>query len=129
LQILGFTALAFAFFKDKLGARDVISLDFDWFYRKGGKGFLWLASHPVQWLDNVWGAAYRVVGLYCLMTLARFSAWFDWHGIDGLVDGSARCVRAIGRRVAMVLQRGNIQQTIYLSVTFAAILLVSYVWL
>jgi multicomponent Na+:H+ antiporter subunit D len=129
LQILGFTALAFAFFKDKIGAREVISLDLDWFYRKGGKGFLWLASHPVQWLDNVWGAAYRVVGLYCLMTLARFSAWFDWHGIDGLVDGSARCVRAIGRRVAMVLQRGNIQQTIYLSVTFAAILLVSYVWL
>jgi multicomponent Na+:H+ antiporter subunit D len=128
LQILAFTALAFAFLKERLAARPTISLDLDWFYRLGGRGFLWLAKTPIQWLDNAWGAAYRVVGLYSLMAIARFSAWFDWHGIDGVVDGSARCVRAIGRRLALVLQRGNIQQTIYLSVTFVAVLLVSYVW-
>ncbi|EKD38994.1 MAG: hypothetical protein ACD_75C00539G0001, partial [uncultured bacterium] len=28
-----------------------------------------------------------------------------------------------------VFQRGHIQQTIYYSITFAAILLISYVWL
>ncbi len=128
LQILGFTALIFALFRNKLAPQATISLDLDWFYRLGGRGFLWLATHPIQWLDTAWGAVYRVVGLYSLIAIARFSAWFDWHGIDGLVDGSARCVRAIGRRLALVLQRGNIQQTIYLSVTFVAILLVSYVW-
>lgn len=129
LQILAFTALAFVFLKDKLGAEATISLDLDWFYRLGGRVFLWIAVHPIQWLDNVWGAAYRVVGLYSLMTTARFWSWFDWHGIDGVVDGSARCVRAIGRRVTIVLQRGHIQQTIFISVTFAAVLLISYVWL
>ena len=129
LQILAFTALAFVFLKDKIGAKASISLDLDWFYRMGGRGFLWLAQHPIQWLDNVWGVAYRVVGLYSLMTTARFWSWFDWHAIDGVVDGSARCVRAIGRRVTIVMQRGQIQQTIYISVTFAAILLISYVWL
>ncbi|TKB23619.1 Na(+)/H(+) antiporter subunit D [Desulfopila sp. IMCC35006] len=128
-QILAFTALAFVFLKDKLGAKATISLDLEWFYRMGGRGFLWLAQHPIQWLDNVWGVAYRVVGLYSLMTTARFWSWFDWHAIDGVVDGSARGVRAIGRRVTIVLQRGQIQQTIFISVTFAAILLISYVWL
>jgi len=129
LQILAFTAVAFVFLKGKIGARPTISLDLDWFYRKGGQLFLWLAQKPVQWLDTCWGAAYRVVGLYLLMTTAKFWSWFDWHGIDGVVDGSARCVRAIGRRISITMQRGQIQQTIYISVTFAAILLVSYVWL
>ncbi|MBW1635340.1 MAG: Na(+)/H(+) antiporter subunit D [Deltaproteobacteria bacterium] len=129
LQILAFTAIVFVFLINKIGARATISLDLDWFYRKGGMLFLWLAKNPVQWLDTTWGEAYKVVGLYSLMTTAKFWSWFDWHGIDGVVDGSARCVRAIGRRVSSTLQRGQIQQTIYISVTFAAILLVSYVWL
>ncbi len=129
LQLLAFTAIIFIFLKDKIGAKATISLDLDWFYRRGGRLFLWLAKNPIQWLDNCWGTAYKVIGLYPLMTTARFWSWFDWHGIDGIVDGSARCVRAIGRRVSLTLQRGQIQQTIYISVTFAAILLVSYVWL
>jgi multicomponent Na+:H+ antiporter subunit D len=128
-QLLAFTAIVFMFLKKKLVPENTISLDLDWFYRKGGQLFLWLAQNPIQWLDTVWGMAYRVVGLYGLMTTARFWSWFDWHGIDGVVDGSARCVRAIGRRVTIVLQRGQIQQTIFISVTFAAVLLVTYVWL
>ncbi len=63
------------------------------------------------------------------MTTAKFSGWFDWHGIDGVVDGSARTVREIGKRVAILLQRGQIQMTIYYTVTFAAIILIAYVWL
>jgi multicomponent Na+:H+ antiporter subunit D len=129
LQILAFTALAFFFLKDKLGAKATISLDLDWFYRKAGRAFLWLAQNPIQWIDTAWGAAYRVVGLYSLMVTARFWSWFDWHGIDGVVDGSARCVQAFGRRITIVLQKGQIQQTIYYSVTFVAILLISYVCL
>lgn len=129
LQIMALTAFAFFFFlKGFIGARPTISLDFDWFYRKGGQGFLWLAKHPIQWFDTAWGEAYRVVGLFGLMTTARFWSWFDWHGIDGVVDGSARCVRAIGRRVTIVLQRGQIQQTIYYAVTFAALLLFATIW-
>ncbi len=129
LQILAFTALAFIFLKHKLGAKASISLDLDWFYRMAGRAFLWLAQNPIQWVDTAWGHAYRVVGLYSLMVTAKFWSWFDWHGIDGVVDGSARCVQAFGRRITVVLQKGHIQQTIYFSVTFAAILLISYVCL
>jgi len=129
LQILGFTALAFYFFHKKIGPEACINLDLDWFYRRGGQLFLWLAKYPIQWADTAWGAAYRVVGLNSLMTTARFSSWFDWHGIDGVVDGIAYSVRALGRRVAMVLQRGQIQMTIYYTVTFAAVILIAFVWL
>jgi len=129
LQLLAFTAIAFFFLKDKIGARASISLDLDWFYRKGGQLFLWFAKSPVQWLDTCWGAAYRVVGLYSLMTKGGLLPQRCEPEDNGVVDGSARCVRAIGRRITITMQRGQIQQTIYISATFAAILLASYVWL
>ena len=129
LQILAFTAVAFYFLKDRIAATSTISLDLDWFYRMAGRGFLWLAEKPLQWADTAWGAAYRVVGLVTLMTIARFSAWFDWNGIDGIVDGTARLVRALGGRISLVLQRGQVQMTLYYAITFAALFLTAYVWL
>lgn len=129
LQILALTALAFYYFKDRIGARATISLDLDWFYRKGGQMFLWLAQKPIQGFDTAWGEIYKVVGLSSLMTTARFWAWFDWHGIDGVVDGTARLVRGIGGRVSKTLQRGQIQQTLYITISFAAILLFAFAWL
>jgi multicomponent Na+:H+ antiporter subunit D len=54
LQILLFTALGFFLLLKKLDARaDTISLDLDWFYRMGGRAFLWLARKPVQALDTL----------------------------------------------------------------------------
>jgi multicomponent Na+:H+ antiporter subunit D len=129
LQILAFTALGFFLFRKWIAAEATISLDLDWFYRKGGQVFLWLAQRPLQWADTAWGTIYEFVGLNSLMTTAKFWSWFDWHGIDGVVDGTARCVRAIGKRIALVLQRGQMQQTIYYTVSFVAIILFAYVWL
>ena len=128
LQIIGFAALAFFMLKRYLVPEDKICLDMDWLYRKAGSWFLWIAKNPIQWFDTAWGEAYRVVGLGPLMTISRFWSWFDWHGIDGVVDGVARCVRAIGGRVR-TLQSGQIQFTIYFAATFAAIVLIAYVFL
>jgi len=127
LQILGFAALAFFMLQKYLVPENKICLDMDWLYRKAGALFLWIARHPLQWFDTAWGEAYRVVGLGPLMTISRFWSWFDWHGIDGVVDGIARCVRAVGGRVRM-LQSGQIQITIYFSATFAALILIGYVF-
>ncbi|OGX04647.1 MAG: Na(+)/H(+) antiporter subunit D [Omnitrophica bacterium RIFCSPLOWO2_12_FULL_50_11] len=44
LQILGFTALGFVLFLNKMRPENTISLDIDWFYRKATAGFLWLAN-------------------------------------------------------------------------------------
>ena len=129
LQILALTALGFYFFKEKIGAKATISLDLDWFYRKGGQVFLWLAKKPIQGFDNAWGEIYRFVGLSSLMTTARFWAWFDWHGIDGVIDGTARLVQRTGGWLSKSLQRGQIQQTLYVTISFAAILLLAFAWL
>lgn len=129
IQILGFTGLIFYFFHKKIGAKEGLPLDLDWFYRKGGRLFLWLAKHPVQWIDTVWGEAYRVVGLSPLMTLAKFWSWFDWHAIDGIVDGIAKMVRYTGDRIARIMQRGQIQISIYYTVSFIAVILIAFVWL
>ena len=126
LQLLGFAALAFFLLKKYVEPIDRICLDMDWLYRRAGSGFLWLAKNPLQWGDTAWGEAYRVVGLSSLMTLSRFWSWFDWHAIDGVVDGIARSVRALGGKVR-VLQSGQIQLTLYYAFSLAAILLVTFI--
>lgn len=125
LQLLGFAALAFFLFKRAIEPVDRICLDIDWLYRQGALGFMWLIKKPLQGADTAWGEAYRVVGLSSLMSLSRFWSWFDWHAIDGVVDGIARLVRGLGGKVRL-LQSGQIQFSLYASFTLAAILLVTF---
>ena len=128
LQILGFASLAFFLLKKFLQPVDRICLDMDWFYRKGGLFFLWLAKNPLQWFDTAWSEVYRVVGLGTLMSTSRFWSWFDWNVIDGVVDGLARTVRGIGGRLR-ILQSGQIQYTIYFAASFVAVILIAYILL
>lgn len=127
LQLLGFAALAFFLLKRYVEPVDRVCLDIDWLYRHAGCAFLWLVRHPLQWFDTAWGEAYRTVGLFSLMTVSRFWSWFDWHAIDGIVDGLARSVRALGGKVR-VLQGGQIQLTLYGTFSLAAILLVTFIF-
>ena len=128
LQILGFAAVAFFMLKKYLEPVDRICLDMDWFYRKGGLFFIWLAKNPIQWFDTAWGEVYRVVGLRSLMTTSKFWSWFDWNVIDGIIDGFARMVRGIGGRLR-VLQSGQIQYTMYFAASFVAVVLIAYILL
>ena len=61
------------------------------------------------------------------MTLSRFWSWFDWHAIDGVVDGIARSVRGLGDKVR-VLQSGQIQITLYYAFSLTAVLLVAFIF-
>lgn len=126
LQLMGFAALAFFWLKKYLQPVDRICLDMDWLYRMAGRLFLWIVKNPIQWFDTAWSEVYRVVGLGTLMSTAKFWSWFDWNAIDGVVDGIARSVRALGGKVRL-LQSGQIQVTIYYAASFAAIVLVSYI--
>jgi len=128
LQILGFAALAFFLLKKYLEPVDRLCLDLDWFYRKGGLFFLWIAKNPFQWFDTAWGEVYRVVGLRSVMSTSKFWSWFDWNAIDGVVDGIARTVRGIGGRLR-VLQFGQIQYSLYFAASFAAVILIAYILL
>lgn len=124
LQLLGFSALAFFLLRALLVPKDVVYVDIDWFYRQGGRAFLWLVRHPLQWLDWAWGELYRTLALPLMMLTARFASWFDWHGIDGVVDGLARTVRSLGGYLRL-LQSGQMQYVFFQVFALAALALLT----
>ena len=126
LLILLFTAVCFFIFVKKLEPEAKISLDLDWFYRKGGRVFRWLACHPVQAVDTFVGELYRVAGLVPLMITARIAGLFDNEVIDGAVDGVASAVRGVGRRLRLA-QRGQVQENLTFAFAVAAILIIAFV--
>jgi multicomponent Na+:H+ antiporter subunit D len=128
LQILLFTGLGFFLLLQKLKPEALISLDMDWFYRKGGRAFRWLARKPVQSADTFVGELYRVAGLIPLMLTAALAGRFDNRIIDGAVDGLADSVRGLGRRLRLA-QRGEMQQNLAFTFAVAAILIVAFVLL
>jgi multicomponent Na+:H+ antiporter subunit D len=127
LQILLFTALGFFLLIKKLTPEPVISIDMDWFYRMGGRGFAWLARKPIQWADNCVSEAYRVIGLIPLMATAKFWSRFDWHAIDGVVDGIAHAVRGVGQTLRH-MQSGRLQLSILYAMTLVAAVLFLFVY-
>ncbi|MGA1236365.1 MAG: Na(+)/H(+) antiporter subunit D [Limisphaerales bacterium] len=126
LQVLLFTALGFFLLLKKLEPEAKISLDLDWFYRKGGQAFLWLARKPIQWIDSLVGEIYRAGGLLPLMRSSRTAGLFDNRIIDGVVDGVALTVGRIGTQLR-TLQRGSLQEN--LTFAFAVAIIILFAWL
>ncbi|MFZ5427769.1 MAG: Na(+)/H(+) antiporter subunit D [Thermodesulfobacteriota bacterium] len=127
LQILLFTALGFFLLIKKLTPEPKISIDMDWFYRMGGRVFLWLARKPIQSADNTVSEGYRTIGLIPLMGTAKFWAKFDWHAIDGVVDGIAHAVRGVGGTLRH-MQSGRLQYNILYAMSLVAIVIVLFVF-
>jgi multicomponent Na+:H+ antiporter subunit D len=126
LQILLFTGAGFFLLIKKLRPERTISLDLDWFYRKAGGAFLWVARKPFQAADTFVGELYRVAGLVPLVKTARLAALFDNDVVDGFVDGLAELIRRIGRRVRLA-QRGQMQENLAFAFAAAAVLIVACV--
>ena len=69
-QLLAFSALAFFVFLPWLKRTPTISIDFDWFYRKGAKWFFWMADKSLNSLN---AAADKYVIKTFLPALTRFA--------------------------------------------------------
>ena len=128
MQLLGFTGLGFFIMVKKLKPKPKMNLDLDWFYRKGARVFMWVASRPVLSSNNWINDVYRSVGLRLTMALAKAISWFDWEGIDWTIDGSARGVVDGGNRLRS-LMTGKIQHYIggAVALTFIILILVMLV--
>ena len=128
MQLLGFTGLGFFIMVKKLKPKPKMNLDLDWFYRKGARVFMWIASRPVLSSNNWINDVYRSVGLRLTMAMAKAISWFDWEGIDWTIDGSARGVVEGGNRLRS-LMTGKIQHYIggALALTFIILILVMLV--
>jgi len=87
------------------------NLDLDWFYRKGALVFMWLASKPIGKANDWIGEVYRTIGYRFTLAVAKAMSWFDWEGIDWVLDGSAKGVVRGGDELRK-LQTGKIQHYI-----------------
>jgi multicomponent Na+:H+ antiporter subunit D len=108
LEILLLTWLGFNLYKKKLGGEAKISLDTDWFYRVGARGFMWLAERVVASVDNVVSNAYKLLALRASIAAAAGSLKFDIRVVDGLVNGVADLVLKVSQRLRTV-QTGQLQ--------------------
>jgi multicomponent Na+:H+ antiporter subunit D len=108
LEILLFAALGFYIFKERLVAVPSISLDTDWFYRKGARHFMWVADRAIAAADTVVGEGYKTVVLASSIRTASGSLKFDLGIIDGMVNGVASTVLNISSRMRRV-QTGQLQ--------------------
>jgi len=89
LGILLFTGLGFFLFLRHLDPKDTVSLDTDWFYRKGARAFLWFAERPVARYEGVVSELANTVVLRSLRLCARAGLWFDLRVVDAVVNGVA----------------------------------------
>ena len=110
--LLGFTGLGFALMVPRLTPAAKQNLDFEFFYIWIGRLFLDHLPLPVRPRRCVverdlpqgrhgWSSG----------TGPRKPIIFDWHIIDGILDGSALGVRGIGRRTASTVN-GKLQDYI-----------------
>ncbi len=108
-QLLLFTGLAFFIYLKDLGGYAKISVDTDWFYRKGSKIFLWFAWHPVSIYEKHVTNLYRTVAIRSIRVVADKGYWFDKNIIDGMVNGVANIIMVWASK-ASALQTGQVQR-------------------
>ncbi|MCX7722231.1 MAG: Na(+)/H(+) antiporter subunit D [Verrucomicrobiae bacterium] len=114
LQLLLFTGAGFFVFLKKLVPEPTISLDTDWFYRRGWNLFVRVAEQYVQRLDDWLGELYRRAGIGAVVRLASWANAFDGRVVDRLVDGLAAMIGRLGARLR-VAQRGGVQENLTLA--------------
>ncbi|MEX0304031.1 MAG: Na(+)/H(+) antiporter subunit D [Leisingera sp.] len=96
LGLLMFTLLAFVLLLKHLDPEDTISLDTDWFYRRGARAFMWVASRPVLAWEQMLITLGDGAGLRLMHRLSRLSLLTDIRVVDALVNGAAETARRGG---------------------------------
>ncbi|MDR6757479.1 multicomponent Na+:H+ antiporter subunit D [Mycoplana sp. BE70] len=96
LGLLMFTALGFVLFLKALDPENTISLDTDWFYRKGARAFMWLAERPLARYEQAVSNVSETVVLPLMHGAARTGLRIDLAGVDGVVNGVARSILRSG---------------------------------
>lgn len=108
LGILMFTALGFWLMLKKLTPHNVMSLDTDWFYRKGSRVFMWVARRPVGAYELAITNVSNTVVLPAIYGLSRVGLWIDRNVVDWAVNSVAAFVLSLSAFVRRV-QTGLVQ--------------------
>jgi len=129
LGVLMFTALGFVMFLKALTPENTISIDTDWFYRKGARYFMWLAEKPLARYEQAVSNVSATVALPLLHETARAGLWVDLTGVDAAVNGVARAILRGGGALRR-LQTGIVTHSALAMIAgvIAAIAIFAVVW-
>ena len=84
-----FTALGFFMLLKKLTPEPTMTIDTDWFYRKGSRVFMRIVDSVIAVADNFVSEAYDILLLGPAKRFASFCSVFDLGVIDGMVNNVA----------------------------------------
>lgn len=108
LGILMFTALGFWVMLKKLTPHHVISIDTDWFLRKGTMVFMWVARKPIGAYEFFITDVSNTGILPAIFKLSRVGLWIDRNVVDWMVNSVAAFVLSLSAFVRRV-QTGLVQ--------------------
>jgi multicomponent Na+:H+ antiporter subunit D len=96
MGLLMFTLLGFVLLLKILAPENTITLDTDWFYRRGAAQFMRFARGPVQFWEQALITLGDGAGLRSLHRLSRQSMSADTNAVDATVNGVAHSARGTG---------------------------------
>ncbi|WP_114287751.1 Na(+)/H(+) antiporter subunit D [Candidatus Halocynthiibacter alkanivorans] len=96
MGLLMFTLLGFVLLLKILAPENTITLDTDWFYRRGAALFMRFARGPVQLWEQALITLGDGAGLNSLHRLSRQSMSADTNAVDATVNGVAHSARGTG---------------------------------
>ena len=108
LEILLLTWFGFYLYIKKLGGQATVSIDTDWFYRKGSKFFMSFAWNVAAKVDGIVSNTYKTLILKSSVDTAKECWKFDAGVVDGVVNGVGRTILKLGEKLR-TLQTGNLQ--------------------
>ena len=109
LQILLFTQLGFFLLLKKLWCENTISMDTDWFPRKGAIVFMWFINKPLASFEfNFIGEVYEFIVQKPVLLVARWFRWVDTFIVDKTFSEIAN-LTLIWSRMLQAIQNGQIQ--------------------
>ena len=124
LQVLLFTQLGFFLLLKKLWCEDTISLDTDWFPRKGAKAFMWITKPLAKIEYKFIGEIYEFIIQKPIMGTAKVFKIIDTVVVDGAINGLGKLTLAWSRKIQHT-QSGQIQHyAMYMVAGFIALIVV-----
>lgn len=103
LGLLGFTALGFFLMLKHLDPEPTISLDTDWFYRKGGAAIQTFAEHGMARIERVVARIPDTVVQWHALRAANRLSEVDVRAIDGAAAAVGRLTQIASRSLSMTV--------------------------
>jgi multicomponent Na+:H+ antiporter subunit D len=101
MGLLGFTALGFFMLLKHLDPEPVVSLDTDWFYRRGPATYFALAQSGLVRLEGVLARASDVIMQRLVLGIAALMRKLDARVIDATMVGVASLTQALSQNMSL----------------------------